>query len=261
MKLKHLVILGVLVFLNGFIFTVLLLMVSREMARPAATPTQLSTATPTVEPTHTVTPPVSIPTSTPLATSTTAPQPTATNTTVIVQPSPTQTSVPAVPTATFTPGGPTATSVAPTATNTAGAPTATSAPPTTTATTQPTATQAPAWDFDYVENSMLTVGNCGGPNFSGVILGEGGARTNGISVRFWFYTVEDCKVSGQDKPVGEWGFDPALEPALRDTHIEFYLQVVDNCTNLAPRSERFTIVFDNACQAGQFDNITFRYTR
>src|SRR4030042_1138738 len=57
MKLRQLVILGLLVFLNGFIFTVLLLMVSRELARPVATPTQLSTATPTVPPTYPWPPP------------------------------------------------------------------------------------------------------------------------------------------------------------------------------------------------------------
>ena len=267
MRLKQLVILGVLVFLNGFIFTVLLLMVSREMARPAATPTQLSTATPTIEPTHTATPPVSTSTSMPLATSTSATQPTATNTMVVVQPSPTQTTAPSVPTATFTPGAPTSTVVPPTSTSAlptatqASQPTATTVPSTATATTQPTATPGSSWDFEYVSGSVVTSPNCAGPYFRGVILGQGGARTNGISVHFWFYDVHDCKVSGEGESTGEWGFNPGLAEDLKNTDIEFYVQVVDNCTNLGPRSEVLTIPFDNACAAGQFENITFRYTR
>jgi len=92
-------------------------------------------------------------------------------------------------------------------------------------------------------------------------LGEGGAKTNGVPVHMWFYDNHDCKVSGQGEPLGEWGFNPLLDQALKTTHIEFYLQVVDNCANLAPRSEVLTVVFDNACTAGQFTNITFRYSR
>jgi len=103
--------------------------------------------------------------------------------------------------------------------------------------------------------------NCAGPYFEGVILGQGGAKTNGVAVHFWFYDNLDCKVSGDDKPVGEWGFNPGLADNLKNAHIEFYLQVVDNCTNLAPRSAILTIPFDSACEAGQFENITFRYTR
>ena len=108
---------------------------------------------------------------------------------------------------------------------------------------------------------MRVFPNCSGPYFKGVILGQGGARTNGVSVHFWFYDNHDCKVSGQGESTGEWGFNPSLAEPLRKTHIEFYLQVVDNCTNLVPRSEALPILFDNACTVGQFENITFRYTR
>lgn len=245
MKLRYLVILGVLVFFNGFIFTVLLLMASREFARPASTPTELSTATATI-------PEVPSPTTTgaPLPTATNTGVPISTNTMVVVEPTPTQTLPPA-----------TATVSTPTATTPPVAPTATPVPATATPTATATATPTPSWDFEYVADSMHVSANCAGPYFEGVILGQGGSPTDGISVHFWFYNVPDCKVSGEGKPTGEWGFNPGLAENLKNTHIEFYLQVVDNCTNLAPRSAILTIPFDSACEAGQFENITFQYTR
>ncbi len=112
-----------------------------------------------------------------------------------------------------------------------------------------------------MDGSIRTFPNCSGPYFKGVILGQGGVRTNGASVHFWFYDIHDCKVSGQGEPTGEFGFNPGLAERNRHTHIEFYIQVVDNCTNRAPKSQALPIVFDEACNAGQFENITFRYTR
>ena len=252
MKLRYLLIVGVLVFLNGFVFTVLLLMLSRELALTAATPTEVSTPLPTMRPTFTSIPVGPSPTSTPETTATTPPEPTVTSTLVVA---------PATATYTNTPVPPTATTAPATATHTPGGPTATSAPPTATATAQSTATPRPNWEFEYVSNSMRTSPNCAGPYFKGVILGQGGTRTNGIAVHFWFYDVPDCKVSGEGESTGEWGFNPSLAEPLKNTHIEFYLQVVDNCTNLAPRSEVLTIPFDKACDAGQFEDITFRYAR
>jgi len=111
----------------------------------------------------------------------------------------------------------------------------------------------------YIDNSIRTFGDCGGPHFHGVVLGQGGAPTNGIAVRFWFYSVEDCKVSGVGEATGGWGFNPGLAGPLKHTHIEFYLQVVNSCADLTPRSDVFTVVFDEACEAGRFENITFRY--
>ena len=106
---------------------------------------------------------------------------------------------------------------------------------------------------------MSVFGNCGGPYFKGVVLGQGGVPADGISVHFWFYDNHDCKVSGVDAATGEWGFNPGLADALKNSHIEFYLEVVNGCMDLTPRSDVFTVVFDNACEAGQFENITFEY--
>ena len=66
MKLRYLAILGVLVFLNGFVFTVLFLMFSREMARPV--PAETATVVPTMEATFTSTPLGPTPTDTPTPT-------------------------------------------------------------------------------------------------------------------------------------------------------------------------------------------------
>lgn len=209
---------------------------SSFIAPPTSTPTPTRTPKPTFTPTstHTATPvftPTPIPTDTPTVT----PTPAVTDT-------------------------PTATAVPPTATRRPVTPTPTRRPATPTP-RGPTATPKPSWDFEYVPGSIRTFGNCAGPYFKGVILGEGGARTNGVPVHFWFYNVHDCKVSGVGEPTGEWGFNPGLDEPLKKTRIDFYLQVVDNCSNLAPRSEVLTVPFDNACAAGQFENITFRYTR
>ena len=253
MKLRYLVMLGVLVFLNGFVFTVLFLMFSREMASPA--PTETATGVPTTQATFTSTPLGPTPTDTPQPTHTYTPEPMPTNTIVIVPPTVTHTntpvpptSTPLPPTATFTPDGPTETVPPPTAT-----------PTTPAASPSPTSTPETAYDFRYREGSMSVFGNCGGPYFKGVILGQGGVPTNGISVHFWFYDNHDCKVSGVDAATGEWGFNPGLADDLKNSHIEFYLQVVNSCTDLTPRSTVFPVVFDNACEAGQFENITFEY--
>lgn len=110
-----------------------------------------------------------------------------------------------------------------------------------------------------MDGSIRTFPNCGGPYFKGKILGQGGLATNGIAVHFWFYGVEDCKVSGVGEGTGEWGFNPFLAEPLKHTRIDFHLQVVNSCQDLTPRSDVFTVVFDEACDAGQFENITFRY--
>jgi len=92
-----------------------------------------------------------------------------------------------------------------------------------------------------------------------VIEGQGGARTNGVAVHMWFYDNDDCRISGVGQTTGEVGFDPGLGAGLKKTRITFNIQVVNSCEDLTPRSDVFPVFFDDACAAGQFENITFRY--
>lgn len=199
-----------------------------------ATPTPTRTPKPTFTPTATYTPtPVETPTPTATDTPTETPTPVVTDTPTPTPVPPTPTRRPATATPTRRPATPTP--------------------------RRPTPTRGPNWEFVYVDKSVRTFGNCGGPFFKGVILGKGGVRTNGIAVHFWFYDVHDCRISGVGEPVGEWGFNPGLAEPLKRTQIDFHLQVVNSCQDLTPRSDVFTIEFDDACGAGQFENITFRY--
>ncbi len=111
----------------------------------------------------------------------------------------------------------------------------------------------------YIDASIRTFANCSGPYFKGVILGQGAVPTNGIPVHFWFYGVDDCKVSGVGESTGEWGFNPGLAEPLKHTHIVFNLQVVNNCQDKIPRSDTLQVEMFDSCETGQFENITFAY--
>lgn len=205
------------------------------LGEPTSTATPTRTLRPTFTPTVTYTPtPEESPTPTATHTPTETPTPQVTDTPTPAPVPPTPTRRPATPTrrpATPTPKGPKPTP----------------APP------------APNWEFVYVDKSIRTFGNCGGPFFKAVILGQGGVRTNGVAVHFWFFDQHDCRVSGEGQGTGEVGFDPGLHPTLKNTNITFNLQVVNSCDDWTPRSDVFPVLFDNACAAGQFENITFRY--
>jgi hypothetical protein len=206
---------------------------------------------------------IASPTETPTPTRTPKPTftPTSTHTaTPVYTPTPTHTDTPTVTPTPEVTDTPTATPVTPTATRRPARATPTRRPATPTP-RGPTATPVRNWDFEYVPNSIRTFANCAGPYFKGSILGQGGGLTNNIAVHFWFYDVHDCKLSGDKEATGEWGFNPGLAQALKETHIEFNIQVVNSCEDLTPRSEVFTVIFDDACLAGQFENIVFRYTR
>ena len=253
MKLRYLLILGILVFLNGFVFTVLLLMLSREMARPAATPTMAVTVGPTFQPTFTSTAVPPSPTSTPEATATSVSEPVPTSTLVIP---------PATATYTNTPIPPTATTGPATATSTPGPPTATSAPATATATSQPTATPTtPAsYEFRYA-GGMQSAPNCGAVYMEGKITGVGGEGVNGRTVRLRFAGNEAYRVSGEDgKPPGEWGFSP-LAPENFHSPFTFLIDVVESQANPVPQSDTAEIQFTDCGTAGQFTNIIFEYAR
>jgi hypothetical protein len=251
MKLRYVAILGILVFLNGFVFTVLILMLSREMARPAATPTVVSTALPTLQPTFTSTPVGPSPTSIPEATATSVPEPIATSTLVIAPATATYTNTPVPPTATLGPA---------TATNTPGAPTATTAPPTATATSQPTATPTTptSYPFQYT-GAMQSAPNCGSVYMEGKITGVGGEGVNGRTVRLRFADRVVYRVSGEEgKPPGEWGFSPL---AQENYHLPFtfLIDVVESQANPVPQSNTAEIQFTDCATAGQFTNIVFAY--
>jgi hypothetical protein len=251
MKLRYVLILGILVFLNGFVFTVLLLMLSREMARPAATPTMATTVGPTFQPTFTATPVGPSPTSIPEATPTSEPEPMATSTLVIA---------PATATYTNTPIPPTATSAPPTATNTPGTPTATSAPPTATATSQPTATATTptSYVFRYA-GGMQSAPNCGSVYMEGKITGVGGEGVNGRTVRLRFAGNVVHRVSGEDgKPPGEWGFSPLAQENYHSP-FTFLIDIVESQANPVPHSNTAEIQFTDCGTAGQFTNIVFEY--
>jgi hypothetical protein len=253
MKLRYVLILGILVFLNGFVFTVLLLMVSREMARPGATPTMLATAGPTFQPTFTSTPPSPSPTSTPEPTATTVAEEIATSTLVIAPATATYTSTTVPPTETAAPATPT---------NTPGLPTATSELPTATATSQPTATPTTTstYEFRYA-GGMQSAPNCGSVYMEGKITGVGGEGVNGRTVRLRFADRVVYRVSGEEgKPPGEWGFSPL---AQENYHLPFtfLIDVVESQANPVPQSDTVEISFTDCGIAGQFTNIVFEYAR
>jgi hypothetical protein len=253
MKLRYVLILGILVFLNGFVFTVLLLMLSREMAHPAATPTMLPTAGPTFQPTFTSTPLSPSPTPTLEPTSTMAAQEIATSTLVIPPATATYTSTPVPPTETAAPATPT---------NTPGPPTATSEPPTATATSQPTATPTTptTYDFRYA-GGMQSAPNCGSVYMEGKITGVGGEGVNGRTVRLRFADRVVYRVSGEEgKPAGEWGFSP-LAPENFHSPFTFLIDIVASQENPAPQSDTVEIAFTDCATAGQFTNIVFAYAK
>ena len=253
MKRRYLLIVGVLVFLNGFVFTVLLLMLSRELSLPAAAPTEVSTPLPTMRPTFTSTPVGPSPTSTSEPTATTAPEPTATSTLVVA---------PATATYTNTPVPPTATTAPATATHTPGGPTATSPPPTATATSEPAATATPttqtSFEFRYA-GGMQSAPNCGTVYMEGMITVVGGEPVNGRTVRLRFAGGDFYRVSGEEgKPPGEWGFSP-LAPENYHLPFTFLIDVVESEANPEPQSDTVEIPFTDSCVAGQFTNIVFQY--
>jgi len=249
MKLRYVLIVGILVFLNGFVFTVLLLMLSREMARPAATPTVATTAGPTFQPTFTATPVGPSPTSVPEATATSEPEPIATSTLVIAPATATYTNTPVPPTATMGPA---------TATNTPGTPTATSAPPTATATSQPTATPT-SYEFRYA-GGMQSAPQCGTVYMKGKITGIGGEGVNGRTVRLRFAGNVAHKVSGDGENPGEWGFAPLAQENIHSP-FTFLIDVVESQANPVPQSDTVEIQFTDCGTAGQFTNIIFEYAR
>ena len=257
MKLRHVLIMAILVFLNGFVFTVLLLMLSRELAHPAATPTLAVTVEPTFEPTFTWTPVGPSPTSTLAPTATSPPAATPTNTLVVLPPTVTHTST-AIP--------PTATALLATPTHTPGGPTATSPPATATATTPPssptpqpsaTPTTPSTYEFRYA-GGMQSAPNCGTVYMKGKITGVGGEPVNGRTVRLRFAGNEAYKVSGEGENPGEWGFSPL---ALEHYHSPFTFQidVVSSQANPTPQSDTVTINFTDCSVAGQFTDILFAY--
>jgi len=259
MKLRHALIMGILVFLNGFVFTVLLLMLSRELAHPAATPTTAVTVGPTFQPTFTSTPVGPSPTSTLAPTSTSVPEATATNTLVIGPPTVTRTNTPIPPTATTGPATPT---------HTPGGPTATSPPPTATPTTPPssptsqpsaTPTTPSSFEFRYA-GGMESAPNCGSVYMDGKITGVGGEAVSGRTVRLRFADQPPTyRVSGEEgKPPGEWGFSPL---AAESFHLPFTfrIDVVESAANPVPQSDTVEINFTDCSVAGQFTNILFEY--
>lgn len=256
MKLRYLLILGILVFLNGFIFTVLLLMVSRELSHPVATPTEVATSGPTVQPTFTSTPEGPTPTFTPEPTATNTPEPTPTNTLVVAAPTPTNTTAP------------TATSAPPTVTPTGGVATPTSAPPTATstkpaasATPQPTATPTTpgSYEFKYA-GGMQSAPNCGTVYMKGLITGVGGEPVNGRTVRLRFAGNTAYKVSGDGEDPGRWGFAP-LAPEHYHSPFTFLIDIVESEGNPVAQSDTVEIQFTDCGTAGQFTDIVFQYAQ
>ena len=252
MKPRNLLIVGVLVFLNGFVFTVLLLMLSRELSLPAAAPTEVSTPLPTMRPTFTSIPVGPSPTSTPEPTATTPPEPTVTSTLVVG---------PATATYTNTPVPPTATTAPATATHTPGGPTATSAPPTATATSEPaataTSTTQTSFEFRYA-GGMQSAANCGTVYIKGSITGVGGEPVNGRTVRLRFAGNEAFKVSGEGEDAGSWGFSP-LASEHYHSPFTFLIDIVQSQANPVPQSDTVEIKFTDCGVAGQFTNIVFQY--
>lgn len=258
MKLRYLVILGVLVFLNGFVFTVLFLMFSREMASPA--PTETATVVPTMEATFTSTPLGPTPTDTPQPTHTYTPEPMPTNTMVVVPPTVTHTntpvpptSTPLPPTATFTPGD--SDSVPPTATPTTPVPEPTSTP-------TMTPTVIGDWDFLYVEGSVIAEVNCGSVYLHGKITGIGGEPVDGrtVRLRWWDNTAFNVSGSAGGHDPGTWGFSPLSQEQFH-SHQPFIVDIVESEANPVPISNEAHIEFTDCSVAGQFTNITFAYAQ
>jgi hypothetical protein len=253
MKLRYLLILGILVFLNGFVFTVLLLMVSRELAEPAPTATAVVTTVPTLQPTFTSTPVGPTPTFTVEPTATNTPEPTATNTLVVGMPTATHTVALATPTATSPPA---------TATSTGATATSTTVPPTATPTTPaPTATATTAVSYEYMyTGEMERAPNCDAVYFEGKIIGVGGEAVDGKTVRLRFAGLPPVyRISGADgKPPGEWGFAPLASENFHSP-FTFQIDIVESQENPEPNSDTVEIAFTDCSVAGQFTNIVFAY--
>jgi hypothetical protein len=254
MKLRHLLILGLLVFLNGFVLTVLFLMVSREMARPVATPTQVTTVEPTIQPTFTST---ATETPTVLPPPTNTPEPTPTSTLVAPPSTPTPTDTPAPPTSTLAPPTPTFTPAPPSPTSPPSSPTPTSTPAATS-----TSTPESKWDFVFVEGSVITAPNCGAVYLQGKITGVGGEAVDGKTVRLRWWDNVDFDISGPlgGNAPGAWGFAP-LAPEQFKSHQPFVIDIVESEANPVPISNAAHIDFTDCDIAGQFTNITFAYAR
>lgn len=181
MKLRYLPILGILVFLNGFVFTVLFLMVSREMARPAAPPILTPTRELEIAPTFTSASPTPTPSNSPTPTLTAAPEPIPTSTLVVAIPTATHTTTPGEATATFTLGTATGTSTpgSPTPTTPPSSPTATS-----TATGTATATRS---TFQYESPGPRYENNCQTTWVEGTVWDLTSFPKAGVRVRCWTY--------------------------------------------------------------------------
>ncbi|TKJ29107.1 MAG: hypothetical protein CEE40_09635 [Chloroflexi bacterium B3_Chlor] len=253
MKLRYLLILGILVFLNGFVFTVLFLMASREMARPVPTPTEIPSREPTMQPTFTSTPVGPTPTNTPEPTSTSTLEPIATNTLVVAPQTPTHTNTPAPPSSTPLP--PTPTIPPPTVT-----PTTPATEPTSTPTPTPSPTAEGDWDFRYVHGSVVAQPNCGTVYLRGKIRGVGGEPVNGRTVRLRFAGNVAYKVSGEGENPGVWGFAPLAQEHYHSP-FTFLLDMVESEANPVPQSDTVEIQFTDCSVAGQFTDITFEYAR
>ncbi len=252
MKLRYLLILGPLVFLNGFVLTVLFLMVSREMTSPAPTPTEMATMEPTIQPTFSSTA-TSAPAEVIPPTNTLVALPT--NTPVIVLSTPTSTSSPA-PSAS-TPGTPTPIIVP-------GSPTDTPPPPSTTTTSVPPATLTPQsdWDFVFVEGSVIEQPNCGTVYLHGKITGAGGEAVDGKTVRLRWWENGSYDISGPPggHAPGEWGFSPLSQEQFHFYQL-FIIDIVQSEANPVPISNEAHIEMDDCEIAGQFTDITFAYAR
>lgn len=257
MKLRYLPILGILVFLNGFVFTVLFLMISREMARPAAPPPPTPTRELEIAPTFTSTPAPPTPTDSPTPTLTATPEPTPSSTLVVAIPTVTHTTTPGTATATLTPGTPTGTAGPASAT-----PTTPPVEPTSTSTPTMTPTIESTWEFVYVEGSVIAQPNCGSVYLHGKITGVGGEPVDGRTVRLRWWDNVAFNLSGApggNNP-GAWGFAP-LSPDQFHSHQPFILDIIANEANPVPISNEALIEFTHCSIAGQFTNITFVYAR
>ena len=214
MKLRHLLILGLLLFMNGFVCTVLFLMVSREMARPAPTPTEVATVEPTAQPTFTAT---STPTE--VSTPTDTPGPPATYTPVVVPHTPTSTNTAAPPTST-----------APTGTQTS---TATVTP---TATSTPTPTQTATHTLSpYSKLYIEYLPNCGLTFVEGTVWEpDGVTQRSEVHVKVWTAGWEETRLTPTDAGKGD-GYYDAILSAEGPRQGQWFVAVVDESGN--PLSE------------------------
>lgn len=257
MKLRYLLILGILVFLNGFVFTVLFLMASREMARPMPTPTEIPSREPTVQPTFTSTPVGPTPTNTPEPTFTSTLEPIATNTLVVAPQTPTHTNTPVPPSSTPLPPTPTVPPPTVTPTTPGTEPTSTSTP-----TPTPSPTAEGDWDFIYVEGSVIAQPNCGSVYLHGKITGVGGEPVDGRTVRLRWWDNVALNLSGSpggNNP-GAWGFSPLSQEQVH-SYQPFIIDIVASEANPVPVSNEARIELTDCGTAGQFTDITFAYAR